>query len=1079
MAYNRPGIKVYQQYAVPPVPVVPDQYCCLIGPSYKDYDYANNKSEIEVGEYDNSVDGVYTVYNPSNETLVPEYLAVTLETILLRYFSHTAGTTFRLKSALEPNKIEAVGGFYFGNYTNVNGSVYTRDASLINRDAKVGDYVYASRGLNYARARITELENEVIAASIGILTVDAGNLTKAVQTPDALGNPLNVNDPGVPGDLLPMTPLAATYNGDITANPAILEDEYTIYLTTQGTTDPTSAFGYAIGKSTGGNPDLWGALGVGFDVTYGYTNPSSVEEYYSMVITGHTPGAPGSYTYEIYGAGDSTSAYKDSGRFISQGTFSDAGPTTIAIEHGLELTTNAPPGAPANWVDEWQKIEIASAETRFMVESVYGDDQTNIVFPGLVVGVSYAIPIGANGQEVTIGTGPKPCPATSAGWTPYDSNLKSTTWMSKVGSVTDARMQYDAVTGTSAGTFTGTRDMSFSVECIKGGYFNNAVAPPAVAPIYLKIRSTDGTFNNTITAGFDHTTAVSIGYGTTINFVNNTQQGIGTGDVFYVDCTAAGKGGYAFIKTDTDLTALGTGAADWLNIDMFIYKASYEVGQKREENESLDAWTYDTSTKELTLEDNLYLSDSTWTDALGNVDPIPVITEFAGITNFRPTVYIGSRYVDISQNGAINVISDTDEADLYYGTDSVDNVLRHAIGKCLTNSLGTPIKALSISADTEAGYTAAINVLAKDDTVYHLVPMSTNIDIFTLFETHVNTMSSADNKKFRIMFFSRELITFEYLFDQYFDPTSGVVKDYTASITADPAAPTEFTIVTMDPGGSPDLTLGVSADDKVEYNFSLLNDEWTYDEYEVEEVLTKYTLRLKTGPSAAVASFNKVRIKSLYTPSQTATQMKEWAENTDNKRVVNVVLSGLTEDSVSVEPYFATAALAGLKSAYPSHKPLTNASLDGFDRVYTRDYFSEANLDTIAEGGNLIITQDTPTTNIFIRHQLTTRMATLDERELSLVSVLDLYTVALWTVQKPYIGGYNVSPQLLDRLRYLIDQIGDLFMHEKFGILGPYIKSYAIATLAQNQIYADKVDEEISVDLPEPFNNLDIFINVI
>jgi hypothetical protein len=1090
MAYDKPGIELTQQYQTTDVPTIPDQYAILMGPVYVSFNYPDDKSDINVGEYNYTVDADYDVYSPANHTVVSTEIEVTLEGVLLQYYSYTAGTIFYVKSTSEPYIIEG-NAFNFAEYTNALGATYARNAALINRDVQVGDYAYVSKGAVYFLVKITGLENEVIAAVTGAFAASAGNLAATTQDATIDGKGTDDPDDQSAGNLDAQY-IVGSYNGDMTSNPAISEDTYTVSCTHQGSNETAFTYNFAYTVAGVGPSWIFDLVDVGFDATYGYTYPSQVPEYYAIYIIDVDNGGPAIVTYDVWKCGSSASTYTDTQpdgspaeKIISGATTAIAGGGTVTIDiYGLIITFNAAPGAgsESEWEGKFQKIEIQSAETRFMVRSVYGDDVDDVVFPGIDAGTtdSYNIPIGENGMEIIVGDTAAPgssCPVTSALFTLYDPTDPTNTWSFKCGVTTPlAIMQYDAITGTSAGTYTGTKQLTLTVECTKGGFFDNAGGVDLTKKIYLQVRSSDGLFKRTIT-GISQGVAFDIGYGVTLDIDNNTQQGIATGDVFYVICTPATKGGYIYIKTDTDMTTLGVGSGNPINIDLFIRQASADVAQKREENQSLDAWTYDSSTKELTLQDSLYLRDSAWTNLSGETLPIPVITEFTGLSPYRPTVYVGSKYLVTEYKNQVVTIITEEDGDSYFGEDEIDNVLRHAVSKSILNGGGRPIKCIALESDDEDGYTAALNILKDEDTVYHMVPLTDDLDVFALMETHINSMSSASNKKFRIMYFARELINYQYLFNQYLDTSSGVLDDYKASVTLD-AVTSENTLVTMSTDGSPDLTVAVQAGDKFQYNFEFVNGVWTYDEYTVDEVLTKYTMRLTSGPAVAVPTFNKCRIKEVYSTSQIATAMKTWAEDTANRRITNIVLAALTEDSTQVDAFFMCAAIAGLKTSYPAHKPLTNVSVEGFDRVYTNQTYSEAELNTMAEGGNFIIAQNTPTSVIYVRHQLTTKMTTQDQRELSLVCTLDLFCTAVWRAQQGYIGPNNISPALLDRLRFIVDSVGDLFTHEQFGILGPYLNYYELTTLKQNATFLDRVTEDIRVELPDPFNHLDIFVNV-
>lgn len=215
-----------------------------------------------------------------------------------------------------------------------------------------------------------------------------------------------------------------------------------------------------------------------------------------------------------------------------------------------------------------------------------------------------------------------------------------------------------------------------------------------------------------------------------------------------------------------------------------------------------------------------------------------------------------------------------------------------------------------------------------------------------------------------------------------------------------------------------------------------------------------------------------------------ATESKRLA----NHRVYNVFPGTLVDiDGNTVDGMYAAAAVCGLACSVLPQQPITNVELEGFyDVPDAYSTFSRAELNTIAAGGTLIVMQDRPGSVVYIRHQISTAYSKgegVAKAELSMVRNLDSISYYFANRFAPYIGRYNVTDDLLTEIKCVIKD-GLAFLQtatEGNRLIGPQV--LADGTELRN-IYIvggekDHVAAEVALNLPAPFNNFDLHLQVI
>jgi hypothetical protein len=179
--------------------------------------------------------------------------------------------------------------------------------------------------------------------------------------------------------------------------------------------------------------------------------------------------------------------------------------------------------------------------------------------------------------------------------------------------------------------------------------------------------------------------------------------------------------------------------------------------------------------------------------------------------------------------------------------------------------------------------------------------------------------------------------------------------------------------------------------------------------------------------------------------------------------------------------YYLCAALAGLRSSVLPHQGLTNIEINGFDDLSrTTEFLSVSQLNTMAASGYWIVTQDPNDGQVFTRHQLSTGdQSNINTKEQNITTNVDSMSRGFLLALKPFIGQGNVTPTMINILKgEIIGKIEEYKNTIVVNRLGPQLISAEILELQIHPTLADRIVARISIDPPEPFNNLDLHLIV-
>ena len=397
-----------------------------------------------------------------------------------------------------------------------------------------------------------------------------------------------------------------------------------------------------------------------------------------------------------------------------------------------------------------------------------------------------------------------------------------------------------------------------------------------------------------------------------------------------------------------------------------------------------------------------------------------------------------------------------------------DNPLAYAAHIMLLNSANTAVRYIGLPSNDAEGYAEALERASVTTDVYAFCPLTEDHAILESVVADCNRMSSEENKSWRIAFFS--------------EPT-----------------PEEIDVVSTFSGTRPKCKIADSGAtltcDDVDF-LDLVREDDTVTVIvnsvphvsKVASVTANNTLTLTTAiPGTAVDTLYSFRITHRRGRAELVAAIAATSERFKDRRAYNVFPNGLTaSDGNYVSGMFAAAAVCALTCSVAPQQPITNVELKGFaDIPDTYSKFSRDELNTIAAGGTLIVMQDKRGGPVYVRHQISTAYSdgNLNSTELSLVKNLDSISYYFANRFAPYIGRYNVSDDLLADLRNILE---DGLSHlesttESDRLVGPQVLADGteVRALYRDPNEHDKVYANVALNLPAPFNNFDLHLQVI
>jgi len=402
-----------------------------------------------------------------------------------------------------------------------------------------------------------------------------------------------------------------------------------------------------------------------------------------------------------------------------------------------------------------------------------------------------------------------------------------------------------------------------------------------------------------------------------------------------------------------------------------------------------------------------------------------------------------------------------------------DNPLAMAMYVALSNSGNTSILALCIPSDDAAGYNSVRSKLNSHDTVYAIVPLSTDIaNVIVAYKNDAEAMSAPAKGKFRhVVAASAGLPSFKFVGPSEGGETgtgesaaaSAAFHDDNATFKTDGVVAGDKIVVTSDDGGATLLDPVV--------------------ELEVLSVTNEQNIVL-TDNSGVTSS------ELVYTVQRGISTNKDLQVDALKSRIASVASKRLTVVypgsckilgfSGQSGAYLAVAVGSMIASLSP-HRPKNNIGIAGIEQVYDSNlHFSYDQIDAISDGGYLVFIQDSVEALPYCVHQLTTGQVTFpgvqEYCELSVVNNFDYVSKVLKNRLTPFVGSWNMIPEAFGSIRSTLESaVLDLKSRTETQI-GPPLTSGKVESIEKSLSDSGTLVIKMGISIPKVLNRLQVFL---
>lgn len=612
--------------------------------------------------------------------------------------------------------------------------------------------------------------------------------------------------------------------------------------------------------------------------------------------------------------------------------------------------------------------------------------------------------------------------------------------------------------------YTGDVDDVYYLTCIRGGTPTNNTATCPVFSVRTAL-------------GLDYVATINITDTTT--FVNAGRKGlkfkisgaVKTGQEYKVAVHSASEGPIVGLELQKDLPAemRSADAEHLVALDIRLLKKTNIVLKADNETQGFPENFTVTQTplvQKITVNGKIKLQDPTeFVLTSGTPITLELISGdmFLEYREWSP-LYVG-------ELGYCNSIADLS---LIPGQLSPDNPLKYGVYKALANSNGVSVAYTAVKDPAKQDdWSAAFGVLAGEENVYSITPMTQDISVLNLAAALIESESGAEQCQWKTGVFSVKSVTECMIVGQnninndLFE-TSEDGKVVTATFEENIEDPGKFTIASIKSNNAivSDQGYDVAAGDELRF---MLDDD-TYRSYTVDRVLTDTSVRLKSGPDTAVDTPTRIEIWRKLSKLEQAEYVGQLAASFASRRVMVVSPDTVGESGQSVPGYYLAASVSGYKSGINAYQGMTRTEISGFDDYSAaKPYWTESQLNVLAGSGVCVVVEDANGMP-YIRHALTTDMTDVFSSEEVITRDYDFISKQIYSILDQYVGRTSVTTKTLNNIYSSVQSL--LSSQVERG----YIRSYTNLDVRQHALLADRVEVSVTLALPFPINVIEVYI---
>lgn len=426
-------------------------------------------------------------------------------------------------------------------------------------------------------------------------------------------------------------------------------------------------------------------------------------------------------------------------------------------------------------------------------------------------------------------------------------------------------------------------------------------------------------------------------------------------------------------------------------------------------------------------------------------------------------LYVGYRALrqDCSD---IRTIYSIDECKGVLGKICPENPLAFGVSIALANT-SVGIQALGVDSEDLEGYTAAKDRLEQQDPVYAIVPLTFDTGILTMFKNHCEEYSKPEVSRWRMAIGCARLTKTKTLVENSIGMVSEDGDGDLVILTAQDLN-TEFLSSSVDAGD----TLVIRDQKGGEHNYTVAS-------VPAEDILTITQSNPFDNSIFLPGEKYEFSIIHQMDKSEQAAWIRDISKAYGYCRFINIYPDVCIIDDEKQPGYYLGCAVAAGIASLPSHYGMTRLSVSGISGVRgSGDYFSNDQLDIIADGGTFIFVQTSPAAAPYIRHQLSTDRSTVEFQEVSFTKNFDYISYICRDVMDNFIGKYNINEATLGSLRTALEGTLETIKLDSQPKIGSRLLAYRIVSVAQLENVRDRVEMYAEISMPYPLNTIGLHL---
>ena len=322
----------------------------------------------------------------------------------------------------------------------------------------------------------------------------------------------------------------------------------------------------------------------------------------------------------------------------------------------------------------------------------------------------------------------------------------------------------------------------------------------------------------------------------------------------------------------------------------------------------------------------------------------------------------------------------------------------------------------------------AVSILEMKKDIYTIAPLTQDAGENEKYLNHVVTMSEPENKGERIVFTNRKVP--DYALPK--DEVAQEIQNYSAS--------------------------------RGERRFFAIHPDGAF----VRE--RRHVSTLRQSFIQAIFGTEFTLLPRFISSRRIGTKLYKSFQEIDEAVVDDFINNGIDYITVysPVPGYYFNAAVAGQVVRKNPEQPLTNSGINSISKVYrSNDYFSERQLNIIAEGGTWIMQELSPDA-IVNRHQLSTDALSIEARELSITNSVDFVAKFVRNLLSPVIGKRVISDTFIQEVRASLNGVAETLVNNG------RVRSLNIIDVYQDDLQPDTLRVTLSIEPFFPVNNIKI-----